>query len=264
MTAVPMDEPNSVSPLLIDKHDGVAVLTMNRPQSRNAMNVELANALAAAIDDVDADSAISVVVLTGAGGTFCAGMDLKAFANGEVPTIEGRGFGGMTQRPPTKPTIAAVEGWALAGGFELVLSCDLVVASRDAKFGIPEVKRGLFAAAGGLLRLPKAMPYQLAMELALTGDPITATQAQQYGLVNRVTEPGSALASALELAKTIAANGPLALQATKAIMSMAAHWTDNEELAAQRVHYDVVFSSADALEGARSFAEKRAPVWRGV
>ncbi|MGN0125289.1 MAG: crotonase/enoyl-CoA hydratase family protein, partial [Rhodococcus sp. (in: high G+C Gram-positive bacteria)] len=192
-----------------------------------------------------------------------AGMDLKAFARGEKPSIPGRGFGGITEAPPSKPLIAAVEGWALAGGCELALSADLIVASREAKFGIPEVKRGLAAAAGGLLRLPKILPYPLAMELAITGDPLTAEVAHQHGLVNRVTEPGEALTVAKELAARVAANGPLAVKATKQVVAMAANYTDPDAFVAQRKFIDPVFASADAKEGARAFAEKRAPVWKG-
>jgi enoyl-CoA hydratase len=203
-------------------------------------------------------------VLTGAGGTFCAGMDLKAFARGERPRIEGRGFAGLTEAPPAKPLIAAVEGWALAGGCELALTADLIVAARDARFGIPEVKRGLFAAGGGVLRLAKALPYQRAMEMALTGDPLSAEEAHRFGLVNMLTEPGGALAGARALAARIAANGPLAVRASKQLIAGSVGWTDRAALDAQQELADTVFASADALEGARAFAEKRPPVWRGV
>ena len=203
-------------------------------------------------------------MLTGAGGTFCAGMDLKAFARGEWPRIEGRGFAGLTEAPPAKPLIAAVEGWALAGGCELALSADLIVAARDARFGVPEVKRGLFAAGGGVLRLAKALPYQRAMEMALTGDPLPAEEAHRFGLVNLLTEPGGALAGARELAARIAANGPLAVRASKQLIAGSVGWTDRAALGAQRELAEQVFGSADALEGARAFAEKRSPVWRGV
>jgi enoyl-CoA hydratase len=220
--------------------------------------------LAAALDDFEARDDVAVLVLTGAGGTFCAGMDLKAFARGERPRIEGRGFAGLTEAPPAKPLIAAVEGWALAGGCELALSADLIVAARDARFGIPEVKRGLFAAGGGVLRLAKALPYQRAMEMALTGDPLPAEEAHRFGLVNVLTEPGGALAGARELAARIAANGPLAVQASKQLIAGSVGWTDRAALDAQQELADRVFASADALEGARAFAEKRAPVWSGA
>ena len=252
-----------MSVVLTEFADGVAVFTLNRPEAKNAVNLEVSEALAAAIDEFEARPDLTIGILTGAGGTFCAGMDLKAFARGEKPSIPGRGFGGITEAPPSKPLIAAVEGWALAGGCELALSADLIVASREAKFGIPEVKRGLAAAAGGLLRLPKILPYPLAMELAITGDPLTAEVAHQHGLVNRVTEPGEALTVAKELAARVAANGPLAVKATKQVVAMAANYTDPDAFVAQRKFIDPVFASADAKEGAQAFAEKRAPVWKG-
>ncbi|MBX4168670.1 crotonase/enoyl-CoA hydratase family protein [Rhodococcus pyridinivorans] len=252
-----------MSVVLTEFADGVAVFTLNRPEAKNAVNLEVSEALAAAIDEFEARPDLTIGILTGAGGTFCAGMDLKAFARGERPSIPGRGFGGLTEAPPSKPLIAAVEGWALAGGCELALSADLIVASREAKFGIPEVKRGLAAAAGGLLRLPKILPYPLAMELAITGDPLTAEVAHQHGLVNRVTEPGESLTVAKELAARVAANGPLAVKATKQVVAMAANYTDPDAFVAQRKFIDPVFASADAKEGARAFAEKRAPVWKG-
>lgn len=253
-----------MSVVLTEFADGVAVFTLNRPEAKNAVNLEVSEALAAAIDEFEARPDMTIGILTGAGGTFCAGMDLKAFSRGERPSIPGRGFGGLTEAPPTKPLIAAVEGWALAGGCELALSADLIVASRDAKFGIPEVKRGLAAAAGGLLRLPKILPYPIAMEMAITGDPLTAEVAHHHGLVNRLTEPGEALSVAKELAARVAANGPLAVRATKQVVSMAANYTDPDAFVAQRKFIDPVFASSDAQEGARAFAEKRAPVWTGA
>ena len=252
------------APVLTEVTDGVGVLTLNRPEARNAVDLATTEALAAALDDFEARDDVAVLVLTGAGGTFCAGMDLKAFARGERPRIEGRGFAGLTEAPPAKPLIAAVEGWALAGGCELALSADLIVAARDARFGIPEVKRGLFAAGGGVLRLAKALPYQRAMEMALTGDPLPAEEAHRFGLVNVLTEPGGALAGARELAARITVNGPLAVRASKQLVAGSVGWTDRAALDAQQELADRVFASADALEGARAFAEKRAPVWRGV
>lgn len=252
-----------MSVVLTEFADGVAVFTLNRPEAKNAIDLEVSKALAAAIDEFEARPDLTIGILTGAGGTFCAGMDLKAFARDERPSIPGRGFGGLTEAPPTKPLIAAVEGWALAGGCELALSADLIVASREAKFGIPEVKRGLAAAAGGLLRLPKVLPYPLAMEMAITGDPLTAEVAHRHGLVNRVTEPGEALTVAKELAARVAANGPLAVRATKQVVSMSVNYTDPDAFAAQRKFIEPVFASADAQEGARAFAEKRTPVWKG-
>ncbi|MBD0862155.1 crotonase/enoyl-CoA hydratase family protein [Gordonia sp. zg691] len=252
-----------MSAVLTEFADGVAVITINRPEAKNAVNLEVSEGIAAAIDELESRDDLTIGILTGAGGTFCAGMDLKAFSRGEKVSLEGRGFGGLTEAPPSKPLIAAIEGWALAGGCELALSADLVVAASNAKFGIPEVKRGLAAAAGGLLRLPKILPYQLAMELALTGDPLTAERAHQFGLVNRITEPGGALAGARELAAVVAANGPLAVRATKQVTSMAINYTDADLIKKQWEYLTPVFTSDDAKEGARAFAEKRPPRWTG-
>jgi enoyl-CoA hydratase len=252
-----------MSSVLTEFSDGIAVITINRPQARNAVDLTVAEGIAAAIDEFEARTDLTVAILTGAGGTFCAGMDLKAFSRGELPSVAGRGFGGLTERLPTKPLIAAVEGWALAGGCELALSADLIVAARDAKFGLPEVRRGLVAAAGGLLRLPKILPYQLAMCVALTGEPLTAETAHAHGLVTMLSEPGKALGTARELAATIAANGPLAVRATKQIINMAIDYASADAFAAQRELAQAVFASADAQEGARAFAEKRSPVWKG-
>lgn len=243
--------------------DGITVITINRPEARNAVNKAVAEGVAAALDALDRRDDQVVGVLTGAGGTFCSGMDLKAFLAGERPVVEGRGLCGMTEAPPRKPMIAAVEGYALAGGCEIVLACDLVVAAEDARFGIPEVKRGLVARAGGLLRLPQRIPYQIAMEIALTGGFLEANQAYSFGLVNRITERGGALDGALGLAGEIAANGPLAVRVTKEIIAGQAEgpvtdgWARMLELSAP------VFTSEDAEEGPRAFAEKRAPRWTG-
>jgi enoyl-CoA hydratase len=249
--------------VLVETRDNVLVITINRPDARNAVNGAVAEGVAAGLDRLDGESALSVGVLTGAGGTFSSGMDLKGFLKGETPVIEGRGLAGLTQAPPRKPLIAAVEGYALAGGFEMVLACDLVVASREAKFGIPEVKRGLVAGGGGLLRLPQRLPYYVAMELALTGASITGEQAQGYGLVNRVVDPGKALDGALELAAVLAANGPLALAASKEILRRSLDWTEDEGWKQQMDIMAPVFGSEDAREGAAAFAEKRPPRWQG-
>jgi enoyl-CoA hydratase/carnithine racemase len=249
--------------VLTEVSDGVAVITMNRPEARNAVNGEVARGIAGAVDDLDARKDVQVLILTGAGGTFSAGMDLKGFLSGDSPAFEDRGFGGITQRPPVKPIIAAVEGYALAGGFELVLSCDLVVASEAAKFGLPEVRRSLVAGAGGLLRLPKRIPYHLAMEIALTGEHYPASRLYEAGLVNRVVPAGQALAAAKELAGRIALGGPLALTATKRVIVESADWPAAEAFDRQGKIISTVFVSADAREGALAFAEKRAPVWKG-
>jgi enoyl-CoA hydratase len=238
------------------------VITIDRPGARNAINRSVSFGLASAMDQLDHDPELSVAVLTGAGGSFCAGMDLKAFLAGEDIEVPGRGLG-FTERPPRKPVISAVEGFALAGGTELALATDLIVASRDARFGLPEVRRGLVAGGGGLIRLPQRIPFQKAMELALTGDSLTAEEALVLGLVNRVTEPGDALAGALELADRIADNGPLAVAATKEIVVAARDWPADEAFGRQRAIYEPVFASADAREGGAAFAEKRQPVWQG-
>jgi enoyl-CoA hydratase len=249
--------------VMVDTADRIMVITINRPEARNAVDSSVATGIAGAIDDLEARDDLTAAILTGAGGTFCAGMDLKAFLRGESPSIPGRGFAGLTESPPTKPLIAAVEGWALAGGCELVLTADIVVASTAAKFGLPEVKRGLVAAAGGLLRLPKALPYSLAMLTALTGEPITAHDAERHGLVSMLAEPGQALAMARDVATKIAANGPLAVRATKKILAHQSNWTDLPAFAWQREITARVRESADAREGALAFAEKRPPRWQG-
>ena len=250
-------------PLLTERRGRVLLITINRPDQRNAVNAAVAAGIAGALDELDADAGLSVGVLFGVGKGFCAGMDLKAFVTGERPFIEGRGFAGITQRAAEKPLIAAVEGFALAGGLEVALACDLIVAARGARLGIPEVKRGLVAAGGGLLRLPRALPRNVAMEMALTGDPIEAERAHELGLVNRLTEPGEALSAALELAETIAANGPLALAATKRILVQSPDWPDSEFFERQQPFRDSAFDSEDAREGATAFAERRAPEWKG-
>ncbi|MFY7064295.1 crotonase/enoyl-CoA hydratase family protein [Nocardiopsis changdeensis] len=249
--------------VLYTAEDGVAVITINRPQAKNAVNAAVARGIAEALDDLDARKDLTVGIITGAGGTFCAGMDLKAFMKGEVPLVEGRGFGGFAEAPPKKPLIAAVEGYALAGGFEAVLACDLVVAARDAKFGIPEAKRGLVAGAGGLLRLQHRIPRNLAMEFALTGDFVDAPRLAELGLVNRVTEQGGALEGAKELAARVAANGPLAVRVSKQIITESDDWSTSEMWEKQNELAGPVFVSQDAMEGAAAFAEKRAPVWKG-
>jgi enoyl-CoA hydratase len=243
--------------------DGIAVITINRPEARNAVNGEVARGIAAAIDEFDARGDVRVLVLTGAGGSFCAGMDLKGFLAGDAPVAAGRGFAGITERPPVKPVIAAVEGYALAGGFEIVLSCDLVVASAEAKFGLPEVRRGLVAGAGGLLRLARRIPYHLAMEIVLTGEHYPAARLAEAGLVNRVVAAGEALAGARELAARVAQGAPLALAASKRVVVESADWGSGEAFARQGEIINPVFASADAIEGAVAFAEKRAPAWRG-
>lgn len=249
--------------VLTEQAGAILTVTINRPSARNAVNLAVAEGIAEAMQCLDADLALRVGILTGAGGTFCAGMDLKAFVRGERPLVHGRGFAGIAERPPTKPLIAAVEGYALAGGFEIVLACDLVVAAEGARFGLPEVNRGLVAAAGGLLRLPRRVPQAQAMELALLGDMISADRAFTLGLVNRLVPEGTALEAARELANRIAANGPLAVAASKRIMAESADWAADEAFERQAHLVRPVSQSRDAREGATAFAEKRPPVWEG-
>jgi enoyl-CoA hydratase len=249
--------------VLVERRGAVQVITINRPDARNALDRAVAEGVAAAVDELDSDGELRAGVLTGAGGTFSSGMDLKAFLRGETPAIEGRGLCGITRTPPRKPLIAAVEGWALAGGFELVLACDLVVAGRTARFGVPEVKRSLVAAGGGALLLPKRVPYAVALEMLLTGEPVDAERADAVGLVNRVVDEGAALEAAVELAALIAGNGPLAVAATKQIAAATRDWSTDEGWGRQDEITRPVFTSEDAREGAAAFAERRAPVWRG-
>lgn len=248
----------------MEREGAILVLTLNRPEVRNAIDKPLADAIAAALDAFDADNTLSVAVLAGAGKGFCAGMDLKAFGEtGERPWSGDRGFAGIVRRSSDKPLIAAVEGFAVAGGLEIALACDLIVAAEGTKLGIPEVKRGLVAAGGALRRLPRLLPYALAMELALTGELITAERAYALGAINRVAVPGEAKAVALELARMVSANGPLALRATKTILRDQWAWDDASYWDRQEERVGPVMASEDAREGARAFTEKRAPKWTG-
>jgi enoyl-CoA hydratase len=249
--------------VLVERRGGVQVITINRPEAKNALNAAVAEGVAAAVDELDADDTLRVGVLTGAGGTFSSGMDLKAFMRGETPAIEGRGLCGITETTPRKPLIGAVEGWALAGGFELLLACDLVVASEEARFGVPEVKRALVAAGGAAFLLARRIPQALALELLLTGEPVSATRAAEMGLVNRVVPAGGALDAAVELADVISKNGPLAVAVTKQIARASNDWTLEQGWKEQGVIATPVFTSADAMEGATAFAERREPVWTG-
>lgn len=253
----------SETPVLTERRDNVLLITLNRPEQRNAVNGALADGVAAALDQLDGDDALAVGVITGAGKGFCSGMDLGAFAAGERPWHPERGFAGIVQKPPRKPIVAAVERFAVAGGLEVALACDLIVASAGAKLGIPEVKRSLVAAGGALLRLPRRLPSGIAMELALTGEPISAERGYELGLVNRIAEPGAALDAALELAAAIAANGPLAVAATKTILSEQWDWPEAEFWQRQGEISGPVLVSEDAREGALAFKEKRDPVWKG-
>ncbi len=245
--------------VLTEKRGRVLLITLNRPEARNAVNSDVGRGLMAACEQLDEDAGLTAGVLTGAGKGFCSGMDLKAFLEGGMP----EGFGEFLAIGAKKPLIAAVEGFALAGGLEVALACDLVVAARGVKIGIPEVGVGLFAAGGALMRLPRRLPYGVAMEMALTADPITAEKAHELGLVARVTEKGEALEEALALAERIAKNAPLAVSASKQLVRETAGRTEEEFWEHQKALTAVVFKSDDAKEGPRAFAEKRAPNWQG-
>jgi enoyl-CoA hydratase len=249
--------------VLVEHDNGLVIVTINRPGQRNAVNRAVSYGVCETLDEMDRRPDLHVGILTGAGGYFCSGMDLKAFLRGEITRVEGRGILGIAQTPPRKPLIAAVEGYALAGGFESVLACDLVVAARNAQFGLPEVKRGLAAAAGGLLRLPRLIPPRIAMEMALTGDMIGAERLHQYGLINILTEPGGALEAAKELARRIIVNAPLSVAASKRVVVEQRDWSLDEMFARQEAITGPVLRSRDAREGAAAFAERRAAVWAG-
>jgi len=250
----------------LERRDHIALVTLNRPEARNAISPEVSRAMAAVLDDIEADPELRAVVVTGRGEVFSAGADLKVVAAGNANDIAGGkgGFAGIVTRDFPKPIIAAVNGPALAGGFEIVLSCDLVVAAETARFGIPEVKRGLMAAAGGLIRLPKRVPLAIALELAMTGDPIDAARALQLGLVNRVVAAERVVDEAIDLANRIGENSPIAVRNSRRLVREAAElseadgWTRTLELMMP------VFESGDAVEGATAFAEKRRPVWRST
>jgi enoyl-CoA hydratase len=253
----------SAEPVLTERLGNVLLITLNRPEVRNAVNAALAAGVAGALEELDGDQGLSVGVLTGAAGFFCAGMDLGAFVKGESPWFGDRGFAGIAQRASRKPLIAAIEGFAVAGGMEIALACDLIVAARGAKMGIPEVTRSLVAAGGALLRLPRRMPYHVVMELALTGDLLPAERFHELGLVNRVTDPGGAVDAAMELAGRLAKNAPLALIASKQILQQQFDWSTEEMWERQGAISGPVFASEDAKEGANAFKEKREPVWQG-
>lgn len=240
------------------------VITLCRPAMRNAIDRATSQALADAMDRLDSDDTVTVGILTGEGGHFCSGMDLKAFVKGERIELPGRGLGGIIETPPKKPVIAAVEGFALAGGFEIALACDLIVAADNAQFGLPEVKRGLMAGSGGLLRLPQRIPRQIAMQYALTGDMMSAEEARQWGLVNLLTLPGEALGEAKTLAHKIAANAPLAVSVSKQVVSNSLHWPADERWQRQNALLEIIIHSNDAKEGATAFSEKRPPLWTGT
>jgi enoyl-CoA hydratase/carnithine racemase len=250
--------------VLQERRGHVEIVTINRPEARNAINRATALALNDALDRAEADDDVWVVVLTAAGDkAFSAGMDLKAFATGELPFTD-NGFGGITNRTMSKPIIAAANGSALAGGFEIMISCDMVVAADHAKFGIPEAQRGLVAGAGGLIRLPRRVPLAVALEMALTADPIDAARAYELGIVNRVVPSDQVLDIAVALAERIAKNAPLAVRTSKRVMRLASDMKEDEAWVINNEAFTMIGQSADALEGAVAFAEKREPNWRGA
>jgi enoyl-CoA hydratase len=242
-----------------------AVIKINRPEARNAVNGDVANGIEEAIDKIEADDSIWVGILTGEPPVFCAGADLKEINSGNAGGLATKkgGFAGITMRERSKPIIAAVDGPALAGGTEIVLSCDLVVASTNAKFGIPEVKRSLVAGAGGLFRLGRKIPINIAMELTLTGDPIDAERAHHFGLVNRLVEPGQALDEAIKLAEQICANAPIAVRESRKIVLEATNAPDDVGWKMSAHGMGVAMQSEDFSEGLTAFIEKRPPVWKG-
>jgi enoyl-CoA hydratase len=247
----------------LERDGHVLVITICRPEMRNAIDRATSEAIAHAMDELDSDKQLTVGILTGAGTHFCSGMDLKAFLRGERVELPGRGLAGIIETPPRKPVIAAVEGFALAGGFEIALACDLLVAAENAQFGLPEVKRGLMAGSGGLMRLPERIPRQIAMQYALTGDMMSAVEARQWGLVNQLTAPGEALAAAKAMAHKIAGNAPLSVQISKQVVAEAFHWPVHERWQCQNALLETIIHSKDAHEGALAFSEKRPPVWTG-
>ena len=256
-----MSEANSEQAVLVERRGRVLVITLNRPDAMNAINAALSNGLWAAIEEINTNPEITAGVLTGAGKGFCSGMDLKAFARGE----DIGPFTKFIRAGCEKPLIGAIEGFAIAGGCEMALTCDLLVAAKGAKIGIREVKVGLFAGAGGLFRLPSRVGFAKAMEMAVTGDPITAEEAQAAGMISTLTEPGEAVNAAIELAERIAKNAPLAVAASKKLVRAAAQGYDEAELwKMQEPMIAQVFGSNDAKEGPRAFAEKRDPEWTGT
>lgn len=260
-----MSELEQQANIIVEKNDHVLLLKINRPKAKNAFNKAASEELSAALDDFESDTNLRVAIITGSESIFSSGADLKAVMMGEVASTESRGGFGIMSKPPKKPIIAAIEGPALAGGFELALSCDLIVASEESVFGLPEVKRSLIAVGGACFKLPSRLPYHLAMEMILTGANQTAEKMHNFGLVNRISEKGKALNVALELAEQLCQNGPLAVQASKEIVFHSSHenWTDKDAWEAQMEYAGPVMKSEDLTEGLLAFAEKREPVWKG-
>ena len=244
----------------VDRHGPVVVVTLMRPEKRNAIDPGTAAGIDEALNRLEDDSQLAVGVITGGPGVFSAGSDL-ALGSGE-PTERGGEYG-VIRRTTGKPLIAAVEGLALGGGMEIVLACDLVVAGRGARFGLPEIKRGLIAAYGGIFRTPRALPLNIAKEIVLTGDPITAERAAQFGLVNTLCDDGQALQGALDLAERVAVNAPLSVRESLRVLDETVAESERFAWALMEDAVQSVFSSEDAREGRKAFLEKRAPLWKG-
>lgn len=247
--------------LLVEREGRILIMRINRPEVRNAVNGAMARAIAAAVDELEADDSLSVGIIAGTDEVFSSGMDLRGFLSGDLPSIKGRGFAGLVERPPTKPLIAAVEGYALAGGCEIAIASDIVIAGESASFGLPEAKRGLVPTGGGALKLANQLPYHVAMELLLSGEALSAERAFHFGFVNRIAPDGKALEVALEMAQVLANNGPLAMEAIKRIVRESPDWPLDEAPKKQRAIATPVFESSDAREGARAFTERRVPEW---
>lgn len=241
----------------------VAIITINRPEARNAINNAVARGMEAALMQLETDDRLKVGIITGAGSTFCAGMDLKAYLRGESPRTDASGFGGIVQTSCTKPLIAAIEGHALAGGLEIALACDFIVSSDTARIGLPEVKLGLVAMAGGLLRLPRQLPARIAAELILSGEIFPITEFAKYGLVNRLVPEGKALEEAISFAGKFVMNAPLAMAVSKKLLRDSRNWSEEDMFDRQEAMARPIFHSEDAREGASAFAEKRTPKWQG-
>lgn len=260
-------EPTMTSAVEVTREDHTLIVTLNRPEARNAVNGDITSGVEKAIDTLESDKTLWCAVLAGKGSAFCAGADLKELAAGNGASLSTKkgGFAGLVWRDRTKPLIAAVDGPALAGGTEIILSCDLVVASRLASFGLPEVKRSLVAAAGGLFRLPRSLPKAIALEALLTGEPISAETAFHHGMVNHLVEPGKALIGAIDLAKKICANAPLAVSETYQFVRHSVTPEDEHDLfSTSRDALDRLSNTKDYQEGPRAFIEKRDPKWSGT
>jgi acetyl-CoA C-acetyltransferase len=252
-----------MNPVLAETRGNILVLTLNRPEVRNAMDLAAARCLEERLDAFEANNELRVAILTGGPSFFCAGTDLKAASDGSRPITARRGWFGLVRQPPAKPLIAAVEGPAYGGGFEIALACDLIVASRISRFALPEASRGLVAAAGGLIRLPRKIPPALAAEIAFTGEPVTAERLYVLGLVNRICDAGRTLAIAMTLAEKVAAAAPLSIEATKRVLALCNTLAESESWEQQEIEFAPVRASQDTQEGLKAFLEKRAPVWRG-